>query len=181
MGQTICVIPECANDRHGRGVCRSHYMKAWRGEIAWPPYTDPPKPSKADRFWAKVDKGDDDDCWRWTASIYANGYGQFDQSGAHRFSYEINHGAIPHGMVIDHLCRERSCVNPSHLELVTQSINVRRGYAPPIAVTRMKDAAAARTHCKYGHELTPENTYVTPREGWRQCRACRRGRKQRKS
>ena len=180
MGQTICVIDTCTNRQHGRGVCRSHYMRAWRGEVEWPAYEPPPPPSPAQRFWAKVDKRDADQCWPWLASFYRNGYGQFGHTGAHRFSYELHHGPIPDGKVIDHTCGQRYCVNPAHLEAVTQAVNTQRGYGASVAVARMKELATTRTHCRRGHELTSENTYVTPREGWRQCRACKRGRKQRK-
>lgn len=65
-------------------------------------------------------------------------------------------------------------MNPSHLEAVTPQENVARGYAPNVAGQVRRDSCAARTHCKHGHELTPENTYITPKEGWRQCKSCHR-------
>lgn len=82
---------------------------------------------------------------------------------AHRFSYEVSVADIPDGMVIDHLCRNGLCVNPKHLEAVTNVVNVMRG-----------EGAAARnarkTHCNKGHELTPENTYN--RRNRRACKTC---------
>lgn len=79
--------------------------------------------------------------------------------------YEAFVGPIPDGLQIDHLCRVRHCVNPAHLEPVTIAENVRRG-------------AAAQTHCKYGHEYTPENTVI--HHGGRECRTCNRIRSRRR-
>ena len=87
-------------------------------------------------------------CHQWTAYCGENGYGRFYLDGrgllAHRWSYERHVGPIPHGLQIDHLCRNRGCVNPEHLEPVTPSENVRRGTAPNLARSR----AAELTHCK---------------------------------
>jgi hypothetical protein len=77
---------------------------------------------------------------------------------AHRVSYELFKGPIPDGLQIDHLCRTTACVNPAHLEAVTQLENARR-------------ASAEITHCKNGHEYTLETTY-RDRHGWRSCRVC---------
>jgi len=78
-----------------------------------------------ERFWAKVDHAGG--CWEWTASTNSLGYGTFHVGGkmkkAHRVSYEIANGPIPDGMVIDHQCQNRGCVNPSHLRLATQKQN----------------------------------------------------------
>lgn len=116
-----------------------------------------------DRFMAKVSK-QDNGCWIWTASKFQNGYGRFivDHSciGAHRFSYEHFKSAIPSGLQIDHLCKTKSCVNPDHLEVVTLQENIRR-------------FNVARTHCKRGHEFTPENTYFK-KGNKRVCRTCQR-------
>ena len=122
------------------------------------------------RFWAQVKKTDT--CWLWTSSLTTCGYGTFwtgsRRSAAHRWAYERFIGPIPEGMELDHLCRVRHCVNPAHVEPVTHAENMRRSgpFSPK----------AALTHCKNGHEFTPENTY--PREGGRSgrraCRACNR-------
>lgn len=118
-----------------------------------------------DRFWGKVAKSSG--CWFWTASTNRNGYGRFSPTrrvsiGAHRFSYELAFGPIPDGLVIDHLCGQRACVRPEHLEAVTALENIRR--AKPSVVLNI---------CKRGHEFTPENTRVT-KVGYRQCRTCGR-------
>lgn len=152
-------------------------MQAWRGQVPWPTYSKPQPPTVAERFWAKVDLLDGPEgCWRWTASRYRNGYGQFDGGVAHRFSYELHHGPIPDGLVIDHLCGQRYCVNPKHLELVTHAVNTQRGYSRNISGTHRRDLMAKRTHCKHGHQMTEPNTYVT-KQGWRQCRTCRNERR----
>lgn len=127
------------------------------------------------RFWAKV-RFDADGCWRWTAHCIS-GYGAFHLSHAqrtimaHRYAYELLVGPIPDGLQLDHLCRVRSCVNPTHLEPVTVLENVRRGLK-----------VALHTHCKHGHEMTPENTAERRRVNgalYRICRTCDRARHRR--
>lgn len=115
------------------------------------------------RFEAKVDRGDGSGgCWEWIGAKGADGYGKFAIEGfisAHRAAYTLLVGPIPDGLEIDHLCRNRACVNPDHLEPVSRSENIRRG-------------VAGRTHCRRGHAFTPENTRLGP-DG-RRCRACQR-------
>jgi hypothetical protein len=124
----------------------------------------------ADRFWAKVRPAGWDDCWEWTATRSVEGYGRFTDSArrvsafnAHRWAYEHLRGEIPDGLQLDHLCRNRGCVNPWHCEPVTGRINVLRGES-------FAAINATKTHCHRGHEFTPENTYLT--RGKRQCRSC---------
>jgi hypothetical protein len=111
----------------------------------------------------------DTPCIPWTGAIDRKGYGRTTSSGrngeptlAHRAAYIAANGPVPVGLELDHLCRNPRCVNVEHLEAVTHAENVAR-------------AAAAQTHCKRGHEFTPENTYAR-RDGLgrRQCRACNR-------
>lgn len=124
------------------------------------------------RFWSKVDKTDT--CWNWTSTI-SNGYGAMTlrigdnrsrQFTAHRIAYEWLRHPIPNGMVVDHICRNTRCVNPSHLEVVTHVVNTMRGISPFATKAR-------QTHCHKGHEFTPENTYVAS-NGTRHCNECRR-------
>lgn len=113
-----------------------------------------------------------DECWLWTAAIDRAGYGRIGGADgrilyAHRVAYELAVGEIPKGLVIDHLCRVRHCVNPDHLEVVSQRQNILRGTAPVVENAR-------KTHCKWGHEFTPENTRIRLRPGdtERVCIAC---------
>ncbi|GAA2990611.1 hypothetical protein GCM10017559_08320 [Streptosporangium longisporum] len=125
-----------------------------------------------ERFWAKAvidNAGHDTPCLTWTAFKQKNGYGKFNVAGkalyAHRVAYEALNGPIPEGLHIDHLCRNRACVNATHLEAVTNQENILRGET-------IMAANAAKTHCQHGHEYTPENTRL--HKGSRHCRTCAR-------
>jgi hypothetical protein len=119
------------------------------------------------RFWAKVSL--QSGCWPWTAYIAPTGYGMFclnrRMTYAHRVAYEIVNGPIPEGLQIDHLCRVRHCVNPAHLEAVTQRENMARGAAGPAGGPR-------RTTCKRGHDLTDPANIYTRRDGGHMCHPC---------
>ena len=112
-------------------------------------------------------------CWLWIAGELGTGYGAFTIDGrrfcAHRVSYEHHVANIPEGLVLDHLCRVRCCVNPQHLEPVTQQENVRRGDAG-ISLSKFY---AQKTHCAKGHPWGGENLIVEP-SGRRRCAVCRR-------
>lgn len=123
------------------------------------------------RFTAKFTVGDD--CWLWTGARSSAGYGQFWIDSrleyAHRVAYELMVELIPEGLVIDHLCRVRNCINPKHLEPVTQGENLRRADIYDIGGYH-----SAKTHCPQGHSYSGNNLYVRPQNGKRECRACMR-------
>lgn len=132
--------------------------------------------TELDRFHSKYEQGADDECWEWSGTMYSNGYGMFALSRngsskvkyalAHRYSYEVRVGEVPEGLVLDHLCRNRGCINPGHLEPVTTRENLVRGEG-------FVGVQSRRTHClRKGHPLSGENLYVSPKGG-RGCRKCR--------
>ncbi len=105
-------------------------------------------------FWHKAAVGELDECWPWLAGLVGSGYGTVGNKGlAHRVAYEMIVGPIPEGLTIDHLCRNRRCVNPLHMEVVTRAENGRRG--EPNRANRGTGGGvrmSARTACKNGHE-----------------------------
>lgn len=125
-----------------------------------------------ERFFAKVQIGNPDGCWRWIGYTNPGGYGLFRPTGqgrtqvAHRWAWEYIKGPVPEDLTLDHLCRVRNCVNPAHLEPVTMRVNVLRGISPAAQ-------HAQQTHCKHGHEFTPANT-IKRTDGGRECRTCAR-------
>ncbi len=119
-------------------------------------------------FAARVMPEPNSGCWLWTGGLSAQtGYGRFyDGNGtisAHRFSYQAHVGPLVDGLVIDHKCRVRSCVNPAHLRLVTQQVNTLAGVGPGAK-------NAIKTPCVNGHEFTETNTQR--RLTGRGCKAC---------
>lgn len=135
---------------------------------------DVPFGSAALRLLAKAKADPVTECWVWTGSKTPGGYGSIGMGSlvdgtrglqpAHRVAYEVFVGPIPTGYQIDHLCRNRACIYPNHLQPVTQAENIRRGEGGAFW--------AAKTHCPHGHAYSPENTYV--RHGSRFCRECQR-------
>lgn len=188
MAQPKCAVPTCVNPSEKRGWCAPHYQR-WRstGDVR----ADVPlrklrtfrsQPAE-DRFWLRVDKRGPDECWPWTGNISKRGYGEFPVKSddgrwpgcpAHRFSYALANGPIPARVTIDHTCHNadpacwagdgcphRRCVNPAHLEAVTNDENIKRAHS----------GVRSLTHCPQGHEYTPTNTYYR-RSGGRKCRIC---------
>lgn len=131
------------------------------------------------RFWSKVAIPDGDGCMIWLGGK-TNGYGRFKVdrllARAHRVAYALRVGPIPLGQQLDHLCRNRSCVRPDHLEAVTQQENIRRAEAAGgDQLRRLNAERRARTHCPQGHPYDAENTSWQP-NGCRRCRTCHRER-----
>src|SRR5689334_8336917 len=139
MSQRICVAEGCDREavKHQKTLCKKHDSRRRRNGD---PNVDRRYRASAEvtasRFWVKVDKGGPLGCWIWTASINVDGYGQFivydagRKRGlsipAHRVAWQLVRGSIPQDLYIDHLCRTRSCVNPEHLEPVTNKVNILR-------------------------------------------------------
>jgi HNH endonuclease len=131
-----CSMTGCNAKHYARGWCWDHYRKWWRNGT---PEGRQRIPSHV-RFEALVDKSGE--CWEWLGHRNHRGYGRFQVDGhrrvAHRVSYEQYIGQVPDGLQLDHLCGNKGCVNPAHLEAVTGSDNVRRG----LARTKAREAAA---------------------------------------
>jgi HNH endonuclease len=147
----------CTKESVHAGRCNGHYQRFHRDGVDKP---DPPKMPA--RFWRFVEKSDT--CWTWTGAK-VRGYGYFRLEGkqrkAHRVSYELLVGPISEGLTLDHLCQNKGCVNPQHLEPVTSGENARR-------------QARGMTACRReGHPFDEGNTWIDKR-GRRVCRACRR-------
>jgi hypothetical protein len=143
-----------------------HWSEGWRGRDGRR------LGNPMSRFVAKIEADQESSCWNWTGSMANSGYGLFGFEGkyvlAHRFSVSITRGLKGGGLVVDHVCGNKKCVNPTHLEEVTQSENVRRGIerAPP---------RPRATHCKKGHPFSEDNTYWFRGSRW--CRTCSAARK----
>jgi hypothetical protein len=124
--------------------------------------------SRYDDLIALVDSHDGHDCLIWPFAKSGSGYGHVWLDGrhqsVHRVAYELTIGPIPEGLQIDHLCRNRTCFNPRHLEPVAQSVNIRRG----VSFTSLN---ASKTHCPAGHPYSGPNLRVRT-SGRRACRAC---------
>jgi hypothetical protein len=132
--------------------------------------------SIVERFWEKVDRRADDECWPWIAGTTVDGYGALAIGTpsrryvrAHRFSLMLHLGMFDRRLLVLHDCDNPSCVNPAHLRLGTQFDNMRDMSA------KGRGAGQKLTHCKYGHEFTPDNTLISG-PGWRACKTCSRER-----
>lgn len=147
---TGCAVPECTGRHFGQGLCQKHYLRVRRtgstdgATVEW-------------RFFTRVRQAGD--CWEWH-KIDPNGYGTlFQRTLPHRWAYQYLRADIPDGLELDHLCRNRRCVNPWHLEPVTRRVNAMRG-------------VGSKQACVNGHPYSEENTYRAPGTGKRHCRIC---------
>jgi hypothetical protein len=183
----VCSIDDCSRPVHGRGWCKLHHQK-------WSRTGDPlggrrygPRDDPVARFWHYAGPHDDPDaCWTWTGptvdSCRERGrrtkhvYGELNiqvdgrqtKQRAHRFAYELLVGPIPPGLQLDHTCRNTLCVNPRHLEPVTNKVNTDRGEAAEVNRVRL----LAMTVCGRGlHSLSGDNLGQDDRQRW--CKACK--------
>ncbi len=171
-----CAVDGCPRLIQSRGLCNAQYqrklLKGTPGISHMTRYEKfahrPAGVSKIEWFWFRVDKTAA--CWLWKASTDKDGYGTVywngATKGAHRIAYELSVGPIPPGLTLDHYCRTPACVNPAHLEPVTNRVNVLRGVGASAQFAR-------RTHCRNGHPLSKENISAH-HAGWRRCNVCRR-------
>ena len=141
-----CELATCTRPMRRQGLCSLHYQR-------WKRTGSPHLPSRVEVLWTQFERADNG-CWRWLGYVSKDGYGRRGDWWAHRIFYELLVEPIPDGMEVDHLCRNRSCVNPSHMEVVTHAENMRRG-------ARVRPR---QTHCKRGHPLPPKG----------QCLPCQR-------
>lgn len=167
-----CLFDCCVNHARHNGYCGSHYTQILRGKPLQPLDIMRRKNlSVEERLFSRVEKTET--CWLWVGCKGSNGYAVSAHAGrwrgcVHRWFYEHYKGEIPEGLVIDHLCRVRHCVNPDHLEAVTFKENVMRGVGVSVKM-------AEKTHCDYGHPLEGENLKLY-KGVERRCRICLRRR-----
>lgn len=178
----LCKVPGCSSPKRANGYCNKHNLRVRK-------YGDPlgGKQNHAPasvRFWRRVEKGAENECWLWTGKTEQNGYGRFQvggkgapQVGAHRYSYELHFGPPPPDMVVMHKCDVRNCVNPSHLVLGTHLDNMadmmakgRKRWVTPIGeasgAARLTDAlvremrASSESHVAWAKRLGVGKTAI---------------------
>jgi hypothetical protein len=172
-----CTVSACDREHAARDFCIMHYKRYRR-------HGDPLGTRRLltdnERFERHVTRTDAESCWEWAGTRSRNGYGfvhlrDRSKALAHRVAYERAIGEIPEGMVIDHLCRNRACVNPAHLQVVTNQENLRRGLG-----YRLRNGMDSA--CINGHDYTPENTYTNPNNSSDiRCRECARTRNRKRA
>lgn len=175
-GTRLCSVSDCERTHQASGFCLMHYKRIRRNGHTGLRKPQPIADYMAERqrvAAAPESRPGLGACIEWIGTRYNNGYGAVGirthhKQLAHRLAYELANGPIPEGMVVDHLCRNRACVNASHLEIVTNEENLRRGLG-----FRLRNGMDAK--CIHGHDYTPENTYINPNDpSDRRCRTCAR-------
>ena len=163
--QWNCAVIDCEKETRARGMCAKHYNRARLDgslTVIYPWGRD-----EVTDFWRRVVKTET--CWLWDGTVGRGGYGVFkfrsQITRAHRWAYEHVIGAIPDGLVLDHLCRVLTCVRPNHLEPVTNGENVLRGISFS-AVNKRK------THCHHGHPYDESSRKLERGQPRRECKAC---------
>lgn len=159
-----CSHPDCVRPHKAKGYCAVHYARLYRhGNASAGRALAGDAAAAFAQYVAPGPLG----CLLWTGSL-TDGYGRIMIAGvrhqAHRYAYEQRHGAIPDGLVIDHLCRVRNCVNPDHMQPVQSRENILRGIG--LAATEARSATCAR-----GHRWLPGSYYAYSKQ--RVCKPCR--------
>jgi HNH endonuclease len=177
---TTCNVPECTHKAGNgtSGMCWGHYSRKRRGSQKTGPVANMVKPgtmTPSERFWLKVEKTEE--CWNWTGSKLPDGYGHFSFKNpetlktktflSHRFAFEEKRGPISADKELHHLCENKGCVNPSHLEEIAHVDHVHK---TPASITYKQ---AQMTHCKRGHAFTKDNTRIG-KKNQRTCLTCER-------
>lgn len=154
-------------DLEAKRLYQQTYYREWAAGIR----RGPPATVQMGKFLALLVANPPNQCWVWEGSKQGRSphfYGCLRYKGrrrqVHRLAYELIKGPVPDGLELDHLCRNKLCFNPAHLEPVTHAENVAR---------------ATLERCRNGHEYTPENIYIRPSDGRKRCRACARAAKRR--
>lgn len=179
-----CSVIECGDLARTKGLCRHHYRLHLQGRPLTESRRAQPRAPWQVRIWRFIEFGGEvrpgvtSSCWQWGSSVDpVTGYGSLSVPGdsgrnrtqaAHRMMWQLINGPIPKGLLLDHVCRNRACVNVHHLRLVTPYMNTVHNSGSDAALL------SRQTHCKRGHEFTPENTYYNAGTTHRQCRECRR-------
>lgn len=173
-----CKQQPCENEAKTLGWCILHYHRHYYGR----PMDVPKAPRKSDpyiRFISLAIINPETGCWIWNANRNHSGYGMFKFKGksrvAHKWIYEFLNGEVKPPLQLDHLCMVKCCVNPSHLEPVTASENIRRAHRAygTERKPKVKKENIIKTHCPYGHPYSGDNLrMIGPNH--RQCITCHR-------